>query len=78
MSLNSDLLQPLAQFPSVDSQPLIISGDTLVTEVIARMSQRRVSCALIVEQQGLVGIFTEGDVVRLIASGKTCLKVAIA
>ena len=78
MLLTSNLLQPLEQSQAIDRQPLIVSPDTRVGEAITCMSQCRASCALVVEQQQLVGIFTERDVVRIAASGMPLSEVAIA
>ncbi|MGK7871767.1 MAG: PAS domain S-box protein [Xenococcaceae cyanobacterium] len=51
------------------THPLTVSPDTLLNSAIAQMSQEQTSCVLVVEGQSLVGIFTERDLVRLIASG---------
>jgi hypothetical protein len=40
----------------------------LVTEAMTRMHQCRASCVLVVEQQQLVGIFSERDVVKITAA----------
>jgi PAS domain S-box-containing protein len=68
MSLSSNLRQPLAQSQVIDRQTPIVSPNTLVTEAITCMSQERASCVLVVQQQRLLGIFTERDVVRITAS----------
>lgn len=78
MSLSSNLQQPLVQSEVIDRQPLIVSPNTLVAEAITCMSQERASCVLVVEQQRLVGIFTERDVVRITASRMPLEDVAIA
>ena len=46
----------------------IVSPDTLLSGAIAVMNQRRSSCLLIQSQQGLEGIFTERDLIKLIAA----------
>lgn len=52
----------------IQSCLLQFSPNTLVTVALERMSQSQSSCVLIVEQEELVGIFTERDVVRAIAT----------
>ncbi|MGK7901288.1 MAG: PAS domain S-box protein [Hormoscilla sp.] len=49
--------------------PLTVSPNTAIQKAIAQMSQARSSSILIVEGGSLTGIFTERDLVRLIASG---------
>lgn len=68
MTTSIELLQPLEQSQAINKQPLIVSANTPVAEVIANMNQQRVSCVLITEQQQLVGIFTERDVVKITAA----------
>lgn len=45
-----------------------VAANTPVGEAIHLMSQGHASCVLVIEQQELVGIFTERDVVRAIAN----------
>ena len=59
-----------------ESNLLVISPDTSLSGAIALMSQHRSSCLLIESQHRLKGIFTERDLVKLIArnidfAGKT-------
>lgn len=63
---------------AIDKHPLIIPSDTPVMEAIAAMSQHRTTCTLIVDQQTVVGIFTERDVVRITASQMPLGGVAIS
>lgn len=56
----------------------IVGATMSVTEAIAIMNRDRVSCLLIVEQQQLVGSFSEREALRLMASGKPWNKMAIA
>lgn len=77
MSLSSNLLQSWTRSRAIDRQPLILPPRTLVTEAAACMSQCRASCVLVVEQQRLVGIFTERDVVRMTAADTQLKAVAI-
>ncbi len=78
MPLSNNLLQRLEQSQAIDRHPLIVSPNTLVTEAIGHMSQRGASCVLVVEQQRLVGIFTEHDVVKITAASAKFSHVAIA
>ncbi|AFY52762.1 diguanylate cyclase (GGDEF) domain-containing protein [Rivularia sp. PCC 7116] len=50
---------------AINFQPLTVEANALVKDVITLLSQNRASCALIVENRKLIGIFTERDVVRL-------------
>src|SRR5919199_1010171 len=52
---------------AINKHPLMMPSNTLVMEAIAAMSQHRSTCTLIVDQQKVVGIFTERDVVRITA-----------
>jgi PAS domain S-box-containing protein len=52
----------------IQRHPLIFPPDAPVRQVISSMSQMQVSCVLVMEQQ-LLGIFTERDAVRAIATG---------
>ncbi|MEA5582557.1 PAS domain S-box protein [Nodularia harveyana UHCC-0300] len=50
--------------------PLVeVWQDTPVADVIQAMHQAETSCALVVEEKKIIGIFTERDVVRAIAQG---------
>ncbi|NET39060.1 MAG: CBS domain-containing protein, partial [Cyanothece sp. SIO1E1] len=83
----------------IDLQPLTVSSDTLLTDVLAQMSQLqgstcalveampsgdlqppkpRSSCALITEASALIGIFTERDLIQLVAAGNPIADVGIA
>jgi PAS domain S-box-containing protein len=72
-------IQPSIQLEqAIDKHPLVVPPDTPVMEAIAAMSQGRTTCTLIVEQQKLVGIFTERDVVRLTANQMPLDRVPIS
>ncbi|WP_414551680.1 CBS domain-containing protein [Anabaena sp. CCY 0017] len=70
--------------------PLTVTSDTRVIDAIALMSQardsnqdlpttqERASYVLVVEQEKLVGIFTEWDVARLTATGVDLSEMTIA
>ncbi|HEY9874057.1 MAG TPA: CBS domain-containing protein, partial [Candidatus Obscuribacterales bacterium] len=71
----------MSAFPlhkAIDRYPVTVTPDTPVLQVVMLMSQARASCVLVVEQQQLVGIFTERDVVRVTAAGIALEGVAIA
>ena len=51
-----------------ESKFLTVAPETLLIGAIALMNQHRSSCLLVESQHELVGIFTERDLVRLIAS----------
>lgn len=55
--------------PQLIQQCLTISLDTAVEVAVRVMSQRNTSYVLVLEQQKLVGIFTQRDLVKAIASG---------
>jgi signal transduction histidine kinase/DNA-binding response OmpR family regulator len=78
MSISIEILQPLEQSPAIHKQPLIVAANTPINEVIIKMNQQRVSCVLIIEKQQLVGIFTERDVVRIIAAQIQLKKLEVA
>jgi diguanylate cyclase (GGDEF)-like protein/PAS domain S-box-containing protein len=63
---------------AIDKNPPMVSSQTAVTEAIAMMEKAQASCVLVVEQQQLVGIFSERDALKLIAGGKVLERVAIA
>ncbi|MGL5194525.1 MAG: PAS domain S-box protein, partial [Chroococcales cyanobacterium] len=65
---NANRLQPLAiQSTIIDHQSLLIAPETPLMDLISRMSQQGVSCALVVENERLLGILTERDIVRITA-----------
>lgn len=49
---------------------LTVPPNAFLLDVIAQMSQAHSSCALILAQQQLIGIFTEGDVLRAMSNVK--------
>jgi signal transduction histidine kinase len=64
--LSSSGCQPSALFDrAIDREPIAVTPDTPVVEVLVTMSQNRASYILILENEKLVGIFTERDVVKL-------------
>ena len=108
MTLKQSAIYSSALKEAIDPEPLVVTSDISVEEVLAMMSQLRsscllpgadtdsleaseflqtirASCALVVENRAelsgteallsrspkLLGIFTERDIVRLAAAGKT-------
>jgi len=67
---------PLHQ--AIDHHPITVTPETPVLQAVTLMSQTRASCVLVVEEQQLVGIFTERDVVRITAAETVLEGVAIA
>jgi len=67
MLTRSSLLQQLSQSQAIDRNPLIVTPQMRVTEIINRLTERQSSYALVVQQKRLVGIFTERDFVRIAA-----------
>lgn len=63
---------------AIDKYPLLIHPNTLVVEAIASISQARVSYALIVDHQKLLGILTERDIVKMAAAEMSLAEVAIS
>ncbi|MBK4728294.1 PAS domain S-box protein [Oxynema sp. CENA135] len=52
---------------AIEKQCLRLSPGTTVAEAIARMSREGFSCALVVENNQLVGLFAERDIVKMAA-----------
>ncbi len=69
---------PLTGEQAIDKHPLTIRASLPVTEALAAMIQAQASCALVVEQQQLVGIFTERDAVKFTAEEMVWEGVSIA
>jgi PAS domain S-box-containing protein len=78
MPSSNSFQAPLTLEQVIDKHLLIVPPNMLVTEAIALMNQQQSSVTLVVEQQQLLGIFTERDVVRVIASTMVLEQVAIA
>lgn len=77
MSSNINLIRDLVSSEVVEKQPLIVTPHTPVAEAMTQMSEQQVSFVLVMEQQNLVGIFTERDVVRMTAINMSLERVAI-
>lgn len=52
---------------AINFDPLIVTVDRSVDYVVNLLSKTKASCVLVVEQQKLIGIYTERDVVRMTA-----------
>ncbi|HEY9650980.1 MAG TPA: ATP-binding protein, partial [Coleofasciculaceae cyanobacterium] len=64
---------------ALDRHPLVVQSQTPLTQVLALMSQGqpRSSCALVIDGTSFKGIFTEQDLVRLVAEGRQLDAVTI-
>jgi|GEM_PF-1493410 len=71
--MTQNLLDPKILLQAIDKQPLILPADTPVLAAITAMSENLATYTLIVEQQKLIGIFTERDVVKITANAM-CLE----
>ncbi|MEM9266743.1 MAG: PAS domain S-box protein [Cyanobacteria bacterium P01_F01_bin.13] len=63
---------------AVISFPLTVTPETLIEDAIARMNEAQTSYVLVTEQQRPIGIFTERDFLRLLASGQSTVDVTIS
>lgn len=59
------LLNILVVKEVMSNDPQTIGPDELITEAARRMYEGKIGCLLVVEDEKLVGILTEGDFVRL-------------
>lgn len=66
-----------AVYQAINRHPLTVTPDTLIPSVIQKMEQTHSSSVLVVNQGVLVGIFTERDLVNLIAKRISLDKVTI-
>ena len=60
-----------SEFPldqAIDFEPFTVKADESLKNVVTLLSKTKASCVLIVEQQKLIGIYTERDVVRMAAN----------
>lgn len=75
--MSANAMFPLAQ--AIDRQPLVLSPDTAIDQVLARMGQTGNSYVLIVDaSRHPIGLFTERDVVRLTAEEKPLQTLTLA
>jgi CBS domain-containing protein len=66
LSLNTEPVT--AAYPD---EPLLVSPDATVGEVLRLLKAHRAACVLVCAEQHLDGIFTERDALRWMASGKS-------
>ncbi|MBE9180340.1 PAS domain-containing protein [Oculatella sp. LEGE 06141] len=77
--MNESMSPGSLQLVSPVIQPaLVVAFNTPAFEVIRQMHQSQMACVLVVEQQRLVGLFTEADLVRAIATGTELTNLTIA
>ncbi|MDY6898212.1 MAG: CBS domain-containing protein, partial [Cyanobacteriota bacterium] len=53
---------------AIDFEPLTVKADESLVNVVTLLSKAKASCVLVVQQQKLLGIYTERDVVRMTAN----------
>ena len=62
---------------AIDYQPLTVSPGQQVTEIVSLMKEKGQDCALVQENQQLVGILTEKELVKLAARGTPLTEVTL-
>ncbi|MFP6663262.1 MAG: CBS domain-containing protein [Deltaproteobacteria bacterium] len=65
----SILQAPIADLPEV-REPIAVGPDATLRQAIETMNREHVGCVLVVVDEKLVGIFTERDVLRQIATSR--------
>lgn len=75
-SLSSDIWSCVDR--AIIPTPVAVKGETLLKDAIAQMHQAKSSYILSTDQQRPVGIFTERDLVRLLASGQSIVGMTLA
>ena len=98
MQLNEPVVGTPNLQEAINYHPLVLTPDTSLVEVIARLSQipscalggdrvhhadiekkpLRQTCALIMQEEDIVGILTERDIVRFAAAGMNCNDITAA
>ena len=63
---------------AIDKSPECISAQASVKEAIAVLENQQIRCLLVVEAQQLVGLFSDRDVAKSIATAKNWQEMAIA
>lgn len=71
LNLNTETVEAVAS-----ENPVSVTGDTAVREVLRQMKDQRRGAVLVCHDEKLAGIFTERDALKLMASGAS-LDVAI-
>jgi diguanylate cyclase (GGDEF)-like protein/PAS domain S-box-containing protein len=62
----------------MDTDPPTVTADLPVTDAIASLNQLQASCLLVFESHQLVGIFTERDAIKAVATAENWGNLAIA
>ena len=68
-SLGKQLYLTVDDIVPNNERPVVRTGDSL-TEVIVEISSKRLGCAAVIDETGLIGIITDGDLRRFLQSGK--------
>ena len=76
-TLHKSFISLNVEWQDIVEELVTVSPDTSLTEAIALMNEKHSSCVAVTEAGKLQGIFTERDLVRLVAA-KQDLRVAIA
>jgi diguanylate cyclase (GGDEF)-like protein/PAS domain S-box-containing protein len=63
---------------AIDKNPAIVSAQTSIKEAIALMQEKQTSCVLAIEEEKLIGIFSQQDFLKLIISRQDWESLAIA
>ncbi len=63
---------------AINFEPLRVKPNASLEHVVTLLSQTKASCVLVVEQQKLLGIYTERDVVRMTAKSQNFADLTIA
>jgi PAS domain S-box-containing protein len=72
-----DSLHSLNWKQAIAPDPLAVTPDTSLIEALSLMSQGGEGCVLVMEQLQLVGLLTEQEVIRLVATGRSLEGVKI-
>ena len=69
---------PISIAHLIQRQPLTLPPDVSALDAIVTMSQNRASYVLVVQARHVLGIFTERDVVRIVATGRELHGLSLA
>jgi len=70
--------RPIRDLPAM-KPPITVGPQTTIAEAVERMTQERIGCMVVVENEKLVGVFTERDVLtRVVARGVDPRSTAVA
>ena len=79
--MNHQQAIPLNSFSlerAINYQPLTVSPGQQVTEIVSLMEEKGKYCALVQENQQLIGILTEKELVKLAARGTALTELTLA